>query len=543
MANTINSSYIDQIIKEDYFRVPLIVRECEKNADRHNAENMNLFLVLDQELGQLPWIAVATDADPFEDIDSIIEAMKFNSGLTGTQGCGHPASGLLACGRPFNHRNFGIITYSKNSLGVEHIVFCEAEPIDSNTNSYRMKTQERLDLIPLFQKIIGDFKFKNNKDVSVLHLFKWGDEENPISKSTLASFREFCPNTNINIQWCIRKNQVVNSTNNMQIILKEDTTKIDLEGIPVEDHVHNRVCSGATVGLYESLYSLNKHSYSDMPVNFECSIDGYKYSCSSIVDFSAVLFPGITGEGKSGQVSLRSVESGPHGGKRKAGSKGGHEIVDSGNRIFVSFQNDNNKTDERKDRPGIDPVYVVNDKCPYNPSTYSLQAMNVSMKSRHGFYDVEKFLQNCKDKNISNIDYDAINLSGSVERHPYLKIYLKIKNSDMVCLSNNINSTLLKEVGMTNCFYASKPYLLKQFIKASLETFGKSEYYDVFKQYYDILFPKSEEDGLWTFPIDEILQNKSFKESKGKFVVRIPNENDILTDVKKKIVTRRRKKQ
>ena len=205
MSNTINSSYVDQISKEEYFRIPLIVRECEKNADRHKAENMIVFIIQEPE-DRMLYISVATDAEPFESVDKIIESMKLNSGETGTQGCGLPASAMQAAGRPFDHTKFRLITYSNN-----FVVSCTAEPVDSNTNSYKAKIQEQPELIHKLQKIIGNFKFKNNKSVSVLHMFQWGSEKNPITKETLASFREFCPSTNISVQWCIRKNQIVNS--------------------------------------------------------------------------------------------------------------------------------------------------------------------------------------------------------------------------------------------------------------------------------------------------------------------------------------------
>ena len=528
---------------EDHLKVGLITKETGYNALSHNARNMIIAILEDESIGDGIYLLVATDADPFLNENKIISALKLASGETGIQGSGIISCGVVAVGKPFDHMNYEIILYSNN------LCFSStAIPKDEDTGNYTNTISNIKELIPIIQKIIGvgkeQFNFKDGKKINVLHLFKisstgkegFNKAGNTLNASSLFGLRELYLNSELKIKVCIRNESVNSKINNLSTIFTQDLTKVDDKGISVKDHPHNRISSGISPDIYEKMYSWIKFSEANLKLNFPFITSGIKKEINATIDFSITLFPGIRGD--HGQVTLRNVES-TWGNKRSAGRQAGHDIEDSGNRIFLSFDNKNK-------RPNSDPVYVANDDNGYNASTFSSVCMGILMKSRDPIKDslgnkitAKEFFESINEAGIEDNNMQCFDvLSGLAsskknERTPYLKAYCKIIDSKV---SHNDNeSNLLKEIGMTSCFYALNAELAQQVIKETLKSFCKSETYKEFIKYYNLLIPKNLGDERYTMPISLI--NKTDRRVLEKIIMRVPEKND-----NKKVTKRRKKK-
>jgi hypothetical protein len=556
MKSTIKPTDINGLIGSAKFchTVPQTIRENSHNAKTHNAKNIRVFMVQDLRISAYSYVAVATDADPFLDEESIKNAHRFNTGDTGMQGSGLFSSAIkmASTSGSFNLDLCELITYS-NGFVVSSTVSYK----DQNISIFELNSESRPELVHVIEKIIGDeFEFKDRRDdsdgkVKVLHLFRFGGGGNvkfPLGAQTLAACREFCSFEDLDVKFCFRRNQIASTKLSMHRIFNSTDPK---------DFVHNRISSGIDVGEFEHLYSLCTIGKKDLEFEYDFYLNGQQYKISVQADCLISLFPGLRFAKKVKDdesvseddneaperayplVTLRSDNN-----KRKVGSKGGHDIADSEHRILVCIDN---KDEKEFLRPSGEPVFAVHDSCPARPSTYTTNTLGCKVKENVPYRDVMEFVEKCKcfeDKHNFSFDIEYKDLvQGKVENYcrlPFIKIFLNVKNSIVLNVTNpnEVTKSLLSNLTINGCWYTipENGEQMRRLIVNCLESFKldkvageESREFAAFKEVYKILFPNEFETGINGVPLTDIvgesLTSGRVKEKILVFVKSERNEN------------------
>ena len=521
--------------------VPIYLREEKTNAKTHNAKNMYVF---ETKIADSRYIVTATDADPFgwgklEDgtygfynktVNEIIQCHMLRSGRTGKQGSGKIASAMCiaqAIGGDFNYKNFNLITYSNG-----FVVSTTMDIEDSNIGIYKLISEDvTKEYLPIIQDIIGNFKFKDyrkdlsvakNGEVTVIHLVKGSvpsanNEDKWIN--ILSSFNEFCfPNDGLNVKIQFRNNHEKRS--NMYEIFNSEN-----------ENVTNRVSGGITVKMFEELFALYSLEEKNLQVEYEYNFNGVKYKVNSSIDVKISFFPGIkTKKDKRSLVNLRNASEhklGSRGSMRQSGSKGGHDIADSGHRILVCFDSfDNNLPD----RPTREPVLTIHDSCADHSFNYTDQYLGYKAVTKNSYEDFEKFFKDCKEleENFNfnfNFSKDSLIVDSENKeswkeyvRIPFLKIWINVNNSSVY--SEESCSTLLCKANLNNCFYVppDSRIRVKELIKNAFICLTKKEdFFKKFKKLHALIFPQSTDEEMNSVPISLILGNRNVKSSVSLF--------------------------